>query len=256
MSDLTVRPYRPEDLTGVMALYSSSGMHPPHIVRDRAHFDYLLSHPGVKADGAFVAVAEAGIEGLAIVAIVHKAYSVGKIIELWASGAAAEDALLQRAVEYCVEKKVGSIEVKAPTFLNLDRSPGWCRADWREVLMAKPLSVLPLLRGLCDSRTLERIGAGKGFLLVCGDETIQMDMGEREASIVSRDKGWRAAGDIVVEMSPQTLLQLVFSPVNAYVVYLRGQIKIRGLSNVPRVMKMLRAVRAGRPWTEAMVDRG
>ena len=252
---MVIRNYRQEDLSDVIKLYGSSQVKSPFFLRDKDYFDYFTSYPGVKEDSIFIAASEHRIEGVAVLAIIHKRYTAGRIIELWASEATAENALLQKAVKYCRNNNVDAIEVKAPTFLDSGKTfAGWQRIDQREVMMVKSLSLVPLLQALFDTMTLKRVGDGKGFLLVCGNETIEVKISKTEAKIVETDKSWRDSDSIVVKVSSKTLLEIIFSTANPYIAFLIGQVKIRGIRNILRVMKMFRVIRINQPWTVAIVD--
>lgn len=255
MPNLVIRNYRQEDLSDVIKLYSSSQIKSPFFLRDKDYFDYFASYPGVKEESIFIAASEHRIEGVAVLAIIHKGYTVGRIIELWASEAIVENALLQKAVEYCRNNNVDAVEVKVPTFLDSGETfAGWHRIDRREVMMAKPLSPLPLLQALFDTAAIRNIGNGKGFILMCDDETIEVKINKTEVKIVERDKSWWDSDSIVVKVSSKTLLEIIFSTANWYMAFLGGRIKIRGIKNIPRVMKLFRGIRINEPWTVSIVD--
>ncbi len=121
-------------------------------------------------------------------------------------------------------------------------------------MMAKPLSLVPLLQALFDTTTLRKIRAGKGFLLVCEDEIIEVKINETEANIAKRDKYWQDSDYIVVTASSKTLLEIVFGLTNPYIALLARRIKIQGIKNIFWVMKMFKAIRISQPWTVAIVD--
>ncbi|MBA7635598.1 hypothetical protein ES703_43202 [subsurface metagenome] len=255
MSNLVIRNYKPEDLPDVVNLYNISMAKAPSIFRDGNYFDYFTSHPSVKEDSIFIAASECGVEGVAVIAIIHKRYAIGRIIELWASETAAADALVQKAVEYCQNNNIDAVEVRCPTFLDLDKTfAGWQRINLREVMMAKSLSLVPLLQGLFDATTLRKIRAGKGFLFVCEDEIIEVKINETEANVVERDKYWQGSDYIVVRASSKTLLEVVFGLTSPYIALLTGRVKIRGIKNISRAMKMLKAIRISQPWTAEIGD--
>lgn len=256
MSNLVIRNYRQEDLPAVIELYSSSQIKAPFIVRDKDSFDYFTSYPGVKTDSIFIAASEDKIEGVAILAIIQKRYNVGRIIELWATDATAQNALLQKAAEYCRNNDIDAVEVKAPTFLDSGKTfADWQRMDQREVMMAKPLSLVPLFQALLDTTTSAKIGDGKRFLLICDDETIEVEISQAEAKIIERDKSWQDKDGILVEVSSKTLLEMIFGRANPYLAFLSKRIKIRGIRNILPTIQMLKAIRIDQPWTVAIVDR-
>ena len=255
MSNLVIRNYEPEDLPDVAKLYSSSQVKSPFFLRDKDYFDYFTSYPGVKEDRIFIAASERGVEGVAIIAIVQERYTLGKIIELWASEVATGDALVQKAVEYCRNNNIDGVEVKAPTFLDSGKTfANWQRIDQRGVMMIKLFSLVPLLQALFDTTALKKIGGGKGFLLVCDDETIDVKINKTEAKIVEGNESWQRSASIVVRFSSKTLLEIIFGSANQYIAFLSGRIKIKGIKNILRVMKMFKAIRISQPWTAAIVD--
>jgi len=255
MYELAIRHYRPEDYSDVIKLYNSTGTGGPFLARDEQYFNYFLSHPGVRPDSIFVAASENGIEGLSIIAINQdERYTIGKIIELWASGTAVGSTLVQKAVEYCCDKGVDRLEVSPPAFLDSGKIfAGWQKISQRGVLMIKPLSLIPLLKALFDTIELRRIEAGKGFLFVCDDETIKVKISETRVNIEGNESPWDGS-DIMVRVSPQTLLELIFGSANPYIALLTGRIKIRPLRSTSRALKILRAIRITRPWSLAIVD--
>ena len=255
MSNLVIRNYKPEDLSDVAKLYNSSQVKSPFLLRNKDYFDYFTSYPGVKEDSIFIATSERGVEGVAIIAIVQGRYTLGRIVELWASEVAAGDALVQKAVEYCRNNNIDGVEVKAPTFLDSGKTfANWQRIDQRGVMMIKLFSLVPLLQALFDTTALKKIGGGKGFLLVCDDETIDVKINKTEAKIVEGNESWQRSASIVVRFSSKTLLEIIFGSANQYIAFLSGRIKIKGIKNILRVMKMFKAIRISQPWTAAIVD--
>lgn len=255
MYELTIRHYRPEDYSDVIKLYNSTGTGGPFLARDGQYFNYFLSHPGVRPDSIFVAASEDRVEGLSIIAINQdERYTIGKIVELWASGTAVGSALVQKAVEYCCDKDVDRLEVSPPAFLDSSKTfAGWQKISQREVLMIKPFSLKPLLEALFDVTMLKRIGSGKGFVFVCDDETIRIKISGTSVNIEGNKSLWNCS-DIMVRVSPQTLLELIFGSSNPYIALLTGRIKIRPLRSTSRALKILRAIRISQAWSLAIVD--
>lgn len=255
MYELLIRRYRPEDYSDVIKLYNSTGSDGPFFARDEQYFNYFLAHPGVRPDSVFVAASEDGVEGVSIIAINQdERYTIGKIIELWASGKAVGSALVQKAVDYCCDKGVDRLEISPPAFLDSDKTfAEWQKISQQGVLMIKPLSLKPLLAALFDVTTLQRIKPSKGLLFVCDDETIRVKISGTSVSIEG-NKSPRDGSYIMVKVSPQTLLELIFGSANPYVALLTGRIKIRPLRSTARALKILRAIRISQPWSLAIVD--
>jgi len=255
MYELVIRRYRPEDYSDVIKLYNSTGTGSPFLARDGQYFNYFLSHPGVRQDSIFVAASEDGVEGVSIIAINQdERYTIGKIIELWASGTVVGSALVQKAVEYCCDKGVDRLEVSPPAFLDSGKTfAGWQKISQRGVFMVKPLSLKPLLKALFDVTALKRIGPGKGFAFVCGNETIRVKITGTSVNIEDNKSPWDGS-HIMVRVSPQTLLELIFGSANPYIALLTGRIKIRPLRSTSRALEILRAIRISQAWSLAIVD--
>lgn len=256
MSNVLIRNYRSQDLPEVVKLYKSSMVKAPFFFRDSNSFVYFTSYPGVKEDSIFIATSEDQIQGIAIVAIIKERYTLGKIIELWASEPAAGDSLLQKAVEYCRDNNIDAVEVSPPTFLDLDNTfAGWQRIDQRGVLMAKPLSLFPLLQALFSTEVPREINAENRFLFACDGETIEVKITESEVDIVERDEpGADSDNSILIRVSSKTLLETILGLTNPYIALISGRIKIRGITDIFRGMTMLRAIRLNKPWTVAIAD--
>ena len=256
MSELAIRNYRPDDYLNVIKLYNSTSAGGPYLGRDGQYFNYFLSYPGVSGDSVFVAASKHGIEGVAIIAINQdERYTVGKIVELWAREAVVGNALVQKAEEYCRDKCVDRLEINPPTFLDSSKTfAGWQKIGQRRVFMIKPLSLIPPLEALFDTAVVSRIGHGKGFLFVCDDEKISVEISGNKVNI-ENNKSRVDGSDIVVRISPQTLLALVFGSANPYLALLTGRFKIRPLRGISRALKMLQAIRISQAWSLAIVDR-
>lgn len=256
MHESTIRNYCPDDCPNVIKLYSSACVDGPYFFRDGQYFNYFLSYPGVRGDSVFVAESKHGIEGIAVIAINQdERYTTAKIIELWASKAGVGSALVQKAEEYCCDKDVDRLEISPPVLLDSSKTfNGWQKISQRAVFMAKPLSLIHLLGALFDTVALRRIGPGKGFLFMCDDETIRVEMSGTRVNIEG-NKSRLDCNDIMVRVSPQTLLKLIFGATDPYLALLTNRINIRPLKNISRALKMLRAIRISQPWSLAIVDR-
>ena len=256
MPSLVVRNYKPQDLPDISRLYASSQPEAPFFLRDKDYFDYFTSHPGVREDSVFVAASEVGVEGVAIIAVVHEKYTLGRIIELWANGGAAGKALLERAVAYCRDNNIDAVELSSPALPDL----GSLSADWWPIdrggrLMAKPLSLVPLLRALVNTPSVSKIGMGRRFLFVCQSETIDMKITESGGSVTRGDPSRRGLENAAnVRLSPTTLLGVLSGSLSPYVAFLTRRIKIRGIRNAFLVMNLLKAMRIDHPWLVAIAD--
>ena len=114
-------------------------------------------------------------------------------------------------MEYCQANNVDAVEVGRPTFLDLDNtSADWQKKDLREVMMVKPLSLIPLLQVLFDTITLRKGRYKKGFLFVCEDEIIEVNINDTGATVVEVDEWLHNLDHIVVRASSSILLEIIF----------------------------------------------
>jgi len=256
MSSIVVRNYRDADLPSIVRLYDLDGIEAPYFLKDKNYISYFISHPGVRQDSIFVAASEHGIEGLAIIAIVQRSYTVGRIIELRAREVPVANALLQKAIEYCRDNSVDAVEISPPTSLDSDNTfADWLRMDQGGVLMAKPLSLLPLLQAVFNTEAGPEIKVRKSFLFACDTETVEVKITRTEVSIIERDKSWEGSDNtILIRVSLKTLLEMIFGLTKPCVALLTGRVKIRNIGSFIPAMMMLRAIRIKNPWTVAIAD--
>jgi hypothetical protein len=256
MPEVVVRKLKPQDRRGISRLYASSQPDAPFFRRDEDYFDYFSTHPDVREDSIFVAASQNGIEGVAIMAVVCEKYALGRIIELRAGGAAAGKALLTRAVDYCRDNHIDAVELSSPVLTDMANLPaGWWPIDRGGRLMAKPLSLAPLLRALAGTPAVGEIGIGRRFLFLCREEAISLRITESGSSVTRRNPSRPGPKNAVtVRLSPATLLGVLSGSLSPYLALVTGRIKVRGIRNTFLVMKLFKAIRINRPWLVAMAD--
>ena len=218
-------------------------------------FRHFTTFPGVHKDGIFVALRKGVVDGIAIIAITEKEDIIeGKIIELLAKNILSMSMLIQRAVEYCCDKGADIIFLK-PT---KDSSTidhvlnGWLKDD-AGVMMAKPLSILPILKALIDVDLVKRYYIGKNILFVFGDEAIEVQVTHESLSI-SPPVGKIMNSNVLVKMDPKTFLEIIFASINPFVAYLTGKILIRGVKDIFKILKLLNRFKTATYQNVALVD--
>ena len=253
MDNTTIRNYSEEDdLEGILNLYRATNT---FFSRDMKFFRHFINFPGVQNDGIFVALRKGVVDGITIVSIDEKEDIVeGKIIELWAKNILSMSMLIQRAEEYCCNKGADIIFLK-PT---MDSSMidqvlnGWVKDD-AGVIMAKPLSILPILNVLLDIDQVKRFYTGKVLLFIFGDETLEVQV-THESLCISYPIAEITNSDVLVKMDPKTFLGIIFASINPFVAYLTGKIRIRGVKNVFKILKLLNSFKTTTCRNVALVD--
>jgi len=175
---------------------------------------------------------------------------------LWAVKTAVAGELLQRATEYCQDNNIDLLKVSPPTFLDLDNIfSSWLRVDQTDALMAKPLSLAPLLQATLGVAGDKIENVGKSFLFLDDDEAIEFKIDEAGVKVTSIDRSTAAPmNSIVVRLSSGNLIKIIFGIANPYISFLTGQIKIQGIRNITRALKLLQIIRMNQPWTVAIAD--
>jgi hypothetical protein len=254
LSDVIVRNYKEDDLVGIVNLYNSSPMKGPFFVRDESFVRHFFRYPGVLQDGIFIAQSHGEIEGIAIVSIIEKEdLREGKIIELQAKNTSIIDLLLQKSLQYCRDKGADMVSVKPPTQEGTDR----VFSDWIKVahaiIMVKPLSILPILKGLLRIDLVKKDYVGKSLVFILDDEIFRVEVNANGIRIGELDKTPDNSA-IQVTMSSKTALEIIFGWTNPYIAYSARKIKIRGLKNALGVLRLLYFIRIKSPWHVAIVD--
>ena len=253
MSDVVVRTYREDDLEGIINAYTSTPMKGPFFERNESFLIHFMRYPGVE-DGIFIAQRNREIEGIAIVSISDKEdLREGKIIELWSRSASTLDLLVQKALQYCSSKGVDRVQVKPPVLEGINR----IFDDWIKMyhpnVMAKPLSVLPILKALLDTDLVKSHYMKKSFVFILDEEIIRVQVTANGVLTTKLDRVQQNS-DVLVEMSSKIFLEIFFGWTNPYMAFVARRIRIQGLQNVHMILKLLNSVRITVPWNVAIVD--
>ena len=253
MHNIMLREYNEnDDLEGILNLYKSTNT---FFSRDLEFFRHFTNFPGVHKEGIFVALRNGVVDGIAIVSVDEKEDVIeGKIIELLAKSILSMDVLIQRAVEYCCNKGADIIFLRPMMDSGMMDQVlnGWIKDD-AGVIMAKPLSILPILQILLDVDLVKRFYTGKSILFVFSDETIEVKV-THESLCISHPIEEITNSDILVKMDPKTFLEIIFGLINPYIAYLTGKIRIRGVKNIFKILKMLNCLKINVWHSIAFVD--
>lgn len=250
-SKLIVRTYRQEDLPYLIGLYNHTLVGSPHFIRNENFLRYFMHYPGVDEDSIFVVSVNDEITGFAILSITTEEGGLrqGDIIELQAKDVSSMHSLIQATLNYCNGKDVDTIVV-VPPLLPVAKV---ALKDWLKletgVMMVKTLPLSSLLQALFFNEEMRaRIRnsyGGKKIVFHIGEEIVEVgdiDSEPEEAAIL-------------VIMSPQTFLKIIFGKVNPYVAYLTRRIRVRGVRNTFPILKLLCAMKLPTPLYVSLADR-
>ena len=253
MSDVVVRNYTEDDLESVINLYTSAPVKGPFFERNESLLKHFMRYPGVE-DGILVAEEGGDIQGIAIVSISRKEDLIeSRIIELRAKDTSTTGLLVQEVVQYCRNRGVDIVSVRPPILEGTDKIlDGWIKVD-TGVMMAKPLSILPILNALLDTDFVKSHYMSKSFEFILDEEIIRVQVTDNGVLTTGMDMVQRNS-DVLVQMSLKTFLEIVFGWTNPYVAYVARRIRVQGLQNAPGILKLLHSVRIGARWNVAIVD--
>lgn len=251
---MVVRHYiENNDLGKVLLLYRSNVT---GFTRDVALIKHFINHPGVEADGVFVAENDDEILGFAIVAIEDDdELRQARIMELQAKNASVIEVLLDRIYRYCCSKAADLILVRPAMGKKMKKTvKKWAKFE-SSIMMVKPLSLIDILRALITSnhRIRERLLTGRKFLFVFQDEIVKIDGSQGSVSIENSVDAPTDPNMIIVQMSSTTFMQVVFGIRNPYAAYLFGDIRIGNPKDALMVLALLSRIRVAPPQA-ALVD--
>jgi len=255
LSDLTVRNFRKEDLPFLMELYENLSTRSFHFSRDESFLKYFMSYPGVDEEGIFVVQAADEITGFAIVSVTEEmGLRQGNILELQVKDASSMRALIREALGYCKNRDVDTVVVVPPPLGETDE----ILEDWIKfetgVMMTRTLSVSSVLQALFSNEEIRNSRVKKRIVFHVGDEIVEVKVTPNLVEVNHLDNEPKNA-DVLVSMSPQTLLKIVFCRANPYVAYLTGKIRIRAVRNTLRILKLLDKINFALPFHVSLVDR-
>ena len=231
----------------LIKLYNHTLADTPHFIRDENFLKYFMLCPGVNEDSIFVASVDDQITGLAILSITteNSELKQGNIIELQAKDPPSTHALIRVAIDFCKDKDVDTIVVVPPPLPGINT----VFRDWLKLetgaMMAKALSISSLIRASLSNQTIRDHYEGKEIVFHIGEEI------EKFGSITSESE----KPAILIAMSQQTFLKIIFGQANPYVAYLTRKIKIQGMRNVFPILKLLCRMKMHTPLYVSLVDR-
>ena len=248
-SKLTVRTYRQKDLPYLIRFYDHALARTPHFIRDENFLKYFMRHPGVNEDSIFIASVNDQITGLVILSITTEEGGVrqGNIMELQAKDVSSMEVLIQATLDYCKGKDVDIIVSVPPSLPGANMTfKDWLKLDIG-VMMARTLSLSSLLQALSFNEEMRIFLAGKRKKIVfqLGEEIVEV------GNIYSKTEEQA----ILIDMSPQTFLKIVFGQVSPYRAYLTRRIKIKGMRNILPIIKLLHIMKLPTPLYVSPADR-
>lgn len=242
-----MRTYRQEDLPYLIRLYNHTLAGRPHFIRDENFLRYFMHCPGVDEDSIFVASVDDQITGFAILSVTIEEGGLrqGNIIELQAKDVSSIYTLIQAALDYCNGKDVDTIVVVPPPLPQVNVVfKDWLKLE-TGVMMAKTLSLSSLLQALLSNEEIRKSYVGKKIVFHIGEEIVEVGDIDRKPEEAA----------ILVIMSPQTFLKIVFGQVNPYVAYLTRRIRVRGVRNTLPILKLLCMIKLHTPLYVSLADR-
>ena len=254
-SDLIVRNCEQEYLSHFMELYEHTLVENLHFVRNEHFLKYFLQYPGVSKDGVLVAEVKGEIMALAVVSITEiEELRQGNIIELLAKDATSMRALIRAVLNYCKRKKVDSIAlVLPPSRVSDEVFKDWIKFE-TNVMMAKILSISPLLQALFSNEKIKEFYAGRKIGFQVGQETVEIKITSKTID-VSDVKSKKGDETIWVSVSPQTFLKIIFGQMNPYIAYLTRRVRVQSVKNTLLILKLLRMMQLTTPFYTSLADR-
>jgi len=255
LSDLTVRNFRKDDLPFLMELYANLSTRSFHFSRDESFLKYFMDYPGVDEEGIFVVQAADEITGFAIVSVTEEmGLRQGNILELQVKDASSMRALIRKALSYCKNRDVDTVVVVPPPLEAVDE----ILEDWIKfetgVMMTRTLSASSVLEALFSNTEIRNSLVKKRVVFHVGDEIVEVRVTPRLVEVNHLDDEPENA-DVLVSLSPQTLLEIVFCRANPYVALLTGKVRVRAVRNTLRILKLLGKMRFALPFHVSLVDR-
>jgi hypothetical protein len=255
LSDLTVRNFRQEDLPFLVGLYKDLSTKSFHFIRDESFIRYFTDYPGVDEEGIFVVQTTDEITGFAIVSIIDEVgLRQGKILELQVKDASSMRALIREALNYCRSKDVDTVIVVPPPLGAADE----ILKDWIKfetgVMMTRTLSVSSVIQALFSGEEIRNSYVDRRIVFHVGDEIVEVKVTPKLVEVNSLDSEPEEA-DMLVSLSPQTLLKIVFCRANPYLAYLTRKVKVRVVRNTLPILKLLDMMKITVPLHVSLVDR-
>ncbi len=255
-SNLMLRNYEQQDFPGVLKLYDQCMVYMPHFARDEGFIRYLVNCSATNGNNVLVTLENEEITGLAIISVTIEEGGLkqGSIAELQAKDTLSMRALMQAALDYCSEKDADMIAVAPPPSSTTDE----IFKDWLEVrsgvMLGKLLSPLPLLQALLDTQRIKSYFAGERIIFYMDGEIIEATITPEVVKLTQLDKEPDNPA-IFVTLAPEILLKVVLGQINSCIACLTRKIQIRGLKNVPLILRLLQMAKLPEPWYVTLGDR-
>ncbi len=214
-----------------------------------------MDYPGVDEESIFIAQTKDEITGFAVVSIIEEAgLRQGKILEMQVKDASTMSALTHEALGYCKSKNVDTVIVVPPPLEAADE----ILKDWVKfetgVMMTKTLSVSSLIQALFSGAEIRNSCVNRRIVFHVGDDIVEVKVNPNlvEVSTLNREP---EKTDMLVSLSSQTLLKIVFCSANPYLAYLTRKVKVRAMRNTLPILKLLDMMKITVPLHVSLVDR-
>jgi len=202
---------------------------------------------GVDEDSIFVASLDDQITGLAILSITTEEGGLrqGNITELQAKDNSSIYVLIQATLNYCNSKDVDAIVVVPPRLPTANEAfKDWLKLE-PGVMMTKALSPSSLLQTLLPNEKMRNFCVGKKIVFHIGEEIVEVGDVDSKTEEPA----------IMVIMSPQTFLKIIFGQVSPFVAYLTRKIIVQSVRNTLPILKLLYMLRIPVPLYVSLADR-
>jgi hypothetical protein len=235
---LVIRNYIESDLLGVIAFYNSIRSSNPHFARYEELIKYCIGNNQNRMNMVYIALADRTVTGIAIVAIENTGDLIeGNIIEVESADDLSLKALIKKSIDFCKNNNVDIISFVPPSYLNKAK----IFSDWQKldtsIMMGKALDISSILSIVLSGDTLNSSVLGKKVVLCIEGQNIQLNLNTHTIQRNINDDIDKS--DIIVSMSGQIFISLVFGRVNKYMAYLRRRIRIKGTINIPLIFRLL-----------------
>ena len=214
-----------------------------------------MNYQGVDEEGIFVVQTTDEITGFAIVSITEEMeLRQGKILELQVKDASSMCALIREALNYCKSRDVDTVILVPPPLEAADE----ILKDWIKfetgVMMTRTLSISSLLHALFSNEEIRNSYVKRRIVFHVGNEIVEVKITPRLVEVNNLDKEPKEA-DMLVSLSPQTLLKIIFCRANPYLAYLTRRVRVRSMRNTLRTLKLLNMMKLAIPLHVSLVDR-
>ncbi len=240
-TNIEVRNYSKDtDLVDAVKIYNSNNY---LFERNAQLLEHFIKYPGVTKDSIFTVVIDNDISGIAILSIAQKGgLKVCNILELLAKNHLSAELLINKAEEFCANKRVDIVSIR-PIMDEKNKKKlmsGWIK-DNNYVMMAKPISMLPILKSLLSANILNMYIPKHRLIIEFEEETIEIEFDNKKMEI-SNFNGDISKSDIILSINIKTFLKIVSGKSNPYLEYTLCNIKLNSFKYVFPILRLLSSI--------------